>query len=179
MKMDSEQLNKVITGCQAGRNKDFAVLVDIYGRKCYGYFYRLTGDREVSNDLLSELFLKLVEKIGSFRGGSFDTWLFTIAMNLFRDHLRGKYRRQKLMDEKSKLVAREESSLEPAGPDTDALQEALGQLDPETAELISLRYFGELSFKELARMRNEPIGTTLSRVHRGLKRLKELMADKV
>jgi len=58
---------------------------------------------------------------------------------------------------------------------SDRLQQGLNRLDAETAELIVLRFYGDLSFKELAEMRAEPIGTTLSKVHRGLKKLKEWM----
>ena len=58
---------------------------------------------------------------------------------------------------------------------SDKLQMQLGKLDDDTAELITLRFYGEMSFKELSEMRSEPIGTTLSKVHRGLKKLRELM----
>jgi DNA-directed RNA polymerase specialized sigma24 family protein len=53
----------------------------MYAGRCYGYFYRLTGDRDLSDELLSELFIKLVEKIGSYKGGAFESWLFKIASN--------------------------------------------------------------------------------------------------
>ena len=62
---------------------------------------------------------------------------------------------------------------------SDKLQWALEKLDKETAELLMLRYYSQVSFKELAEMRNEPIGTTLSKVHRGLKRLRVLMEDAI
>jgi RNA polymerase sigma-70 factor (ECF subfamily) len=55
------------------------------------------------------------------------------------------------------------------------LQVQLDRLDAETRELIMLRFYSEASFKEMAAMRSEPIGTTLSKLHRGLKRLRELM----
>ena len=57
----------------------------------------------------------------------------------------------------------------------DDLQMNLEKLDFETRQLIMLRYYSQLSFKEIARMRSEPIGTTLSKVHRGLKKLRKLM----
>ena len=66
----------------------------MYAGRCYGYFYRLTGDRDLSDELLSELFIRLVEKIGSYKGGAFESWLFKIASNIFHDHLRGKQRRR-------------------------------------------------------------------------------------
>ncbi len=178
MKLTPEQLNEMIRGCRKGKNESFQRLLDLYGKRCYGFFYRMCGDVQLSEDLLSELFVKLVEKIDKYKDGSFETWLFTIAANLFRDHLRHKYRQQRLLEQKQKLLEIEgEPDSQDDGIDSDALSLALSKLDEETAELITLRYYSEMSFKELAEMRGEPIGTTLSKVHRGLKRLKELMGD--
>jgi RNA polymerase sigma-70 factor (ECF subfamily) len=55
------------------------------------------------------------------------------------------------------------------------LQIQLDRLDKDTRELIMLRFYSDLSFKEIAEMRSEPIGTTLAKLHRGLKKLKEFM----
>lgn len=57
----------------------------------------------------------------------------------------------------------------------DKLGVLLNRLDADTRELIMLRFYSELSFKEIARLRSEPIGTALSKLHRGLKKLRELM----
>jgi len=57
----------------------------------------------------------------------------------------------------------------------DNLEIQLRRLDTDTRELIMLRFYSELSFKEIAAMRSEPIGTTLAKLHRGLKKLRELM----
>ena len=57
----------------------------------------------------------------------------------------------------------------------DKLQIQLGKLNDDTRELIMLRFYSQLSLKEMAVIRREPIGTTLSKLHRGLKRLRELM----
>jgi RNA polymerase sigma-70 factor (ECF subfamily) len=173
--VDDAQLQKIVTDCQAGSENAFSRLVDIYATRCYGYFYRATGNSAVSNDLLSELFMKLVERIGSFKGGSFEKWLFTVASNIFRDYLRRQYRQKKLLKAKADELAIQPT---PKGVDTeisDQLQIQLAKLDPDIAELIVLRFYGQLSFKELAEIRSEPIGTTLSKVHRGLKKLRELM----
>ena len=59
----------------------------------------------------------------------------------------------------------------------DSLQRQLEKLDAETRELVLLRFYSELSFKEIAKMRSMPIGTVLSKVHRGLKSLRELMGS--
>ncbi|AQT69026.1 Sigma-W factor [Anaerohalosphaera lusitana] len=175
--MDHSKVDAIIQGCKRGNKDDFSRLVDIYAGPCYGYFYRLTGDKSLSDDLLSELFVKLIDRIQSYNGGSFKSWLFTIASNLWRDHLRSQYRRKRLAEEKSLYVS------EFGHGDTekvelhDELQVALKQLDPDTAEIIVLRYYSEMSFKELSKARKEPIGTTLAKVHRGLKKLKQIMGE--
>jgi RNA polymerase sigma-70 factor (ECF subfamily) len=136
----------------------------------------LTGNRELSEELLSELFFKLVGKIGSYKGGSFDSWLFKIATNIFHDYLRSKQRRKKLHEVRKKQLQAEIS--EPKRSESeriDKLQIQLGKLNDDTRELIMLRYYSRLSLKEMAIIRREPIGTTLSKLHRGIKRLRELM----
>ena len=172
----SNDLARIITGCQDGDAKCFAQIVDMYSSRCYGYFYRLTGNNDISDELLSELFVKLVEKIASYKGGSFDGWLFKIASNIFHDYLRSKQRRKKLLDVQKEQL--ESQFTEPKLSDNeqiDKLQIQLARLDTNTRELIMLRFYSELSFKEIALMRSEPIGTTLAKLHRGLKKLRELM----
>ena len=176
MKKGSE-LEQIIAGCQAGESESFRELIDRFAKPCYGYFYRVTGNREISDELLSELFAKLVSGIRSYKGGSFESWLFRIASNVFYDHLRAKQKQNKLLEVRrqqlleTKPVEQKKSDIE----QLDNLQIKLNKLDTDTRELIMLRYYSQLSFKELAKMRGEPIGTTLAKVHRGLKKLRELM----
>jgi len=175
----SNDLARIITGCKSGDAESFSEVVDIYASRFYGYFYRLTGNREASDDLLSELFVKLVEKISSFKGGSFESWLFKIASNIFYDYLRDKQRQKKLFEVQkrqfeSKIIEAKQSGSERI----DELQTQLGRLDTDTRELIMLRFYSQASFKEIAAMRSEPIGTTLSKLHRGLKKLQKLMEQK-
>ena len=172
----SDELAQIIIGCKNGDSNCFSQVVDIYASRCYGYFYRLTSNNDLSDELLSELFVKLVEKIASFKGGSFDGWIFKIASNIFHDYLRTKQRRKKLLDFQKKQLELEVT--EPKRSDNeqiDKLQIQLTRLDTDTRELIMLRFYSELSFKEIAAMRSEPIGTTLAKLHRGLKKLQELM----
>jgi RNA polymerase sigma-70 factor (ECF subfamily) len=174
----SVELTRIIDGCKSGDAECFARVIDTYANRLYGYFYRLTGDRSLSDELLSELFMRLVEKIGTYKGGSFESWLFRIASNIFHDHLRSRKRRRKLLD--SRRAELEFQTPEPKASDTkdeklDKLQIQLNRLDADTKELIMLRFYSEMSFKEIAEARSEPIGTALSKLHRGLKKLREFM----
>jgi RNA polymerase sigma-70 factor (ECF subfamily) len=182
-----ENLGEIIAGCKNRRSEAFSHLIDAYSKRLYGYFYRLTGRADVSEELLSEVFLKLVEKIGSYRDeasteqgrkASFDKWLFTIAANVFRDYLRARRREKRFLAWKERQMLMESQP----GPGAtnyaaDNLQTQLEKLDEETRELLILRYYSQLSFKQIAEMRSQPIGTVLSKVHRGLKKLQELMTE--
>jgi RNA polymerase sigma-70 factor (ECF subfamily) len=174
--VESNSLAEVISGCKGGDAECFSQIVDIYANRLYGYFYRLSGDSSVSDDLLSELFVKLVEKIGSYKGGSFESWLFRIATNIFHDYLRGKQRRRKLLEARKKqLKSKPTGEKRSEAEMLDRLQMQLKNLDTETRELITLRFYSQMSFKEIAEMRAEPIGTTLAKLHRALKKLREMM----
>jgi RNA polymerase sigma-70 factor (ECF subfamily) len=177
----SNDLARIISGCKSGDSESFSEVVDIYASRLYGYFYRLTGNRETSDDLLSELFVKLVEKIRSFKEGSFESWLFKIASNIFYDYLRDKQRQKKLFEVRKRQFESEVTEAKQSGSGSeriDELQTQLGRLDTDTRELIMLRFYSQVSFKEIAAMRSEPIGTTLSKLHRGLKKLQKLMEQK-
>ena len=173
----NNDLARIISGCKSGNAENFSEIVDIYASRAYGYFYRLTGNKETSDDLLSELFVKLVEKIRSFKGGSFEGWLFKTASNIFYDYLRDKQRQKKLFDAQKNQFEPEEVTYtkESSSEKIDELQIQLSRLDTDTRELIMLRFYSQAGFKEIAAMRSEPIGTTLSKLHRGLKKLRELM----
>ncbi|KPK41939.1 MAG: hypothetical protein AMJ65_08440 [Phycisphaerae bacterium SG8_4] len=172
----SDDLAGIIAGCKQGEAQCFSQVVDRYSGRCYGYFYRLTGNNDISDELLSELFVKFVEKIGSYKGGSFEGWLFKIASNIFHDHLRSKQRRKKLLETQKTLLESEVIEFRQSdGEQIDRLQKQLGRLDRDTKELITLRFYSQLSFKEIAQVRSEPIGTTLAKMHRGLKKLRLLM----
>lgn len=174
----NEDLGQIIRLCRAGRAEGFEKLIDMYAKRCYGYFRRATGDPEASEELLSELFVRLVEKIGTYRGGSFERWLFETASNIFKDYLRRKQRQKKLLvARKERLEAELAGAARPDGELVDKLQVELGRLDEDTREVIALRYYSGLRFREIAEMRGEPIGTTLAKVHRGLKKLRELMGQ--
>jgi RNA polymerase sigma-70 factor (ECF subfamily) len=174
--VDSKSLSQIIAACKRGSQDGFSQVVELYANRLYGYFYRLTSNSAVSDDLLSEVFVKLVTKIGAYSGGSFDLWLFKIATNIFYDHLRQQQRHKKMLQDRRQQVEEDPAGIKESDAEAvDILQAQLGQIDEGTRELIFLRYYSGLSFKEISKMRAEPIGTVLSKVHRGLAKLRGLM----
>lgn len=171
----SEQTIKLVSLARKGDKAAVSELVDLYSKRMYGYFYRLTFNTDDANELLSELFLKMYEKIGTCRPETFEAWLFRIAYNLFMDFLRAKKRHEKMLDFFGQDYKEQTDEPQPGDGMTDELTSALKKLEPDAAELIVMRYYSQMSFQQLADLRSEPINTVLSKVHRGLKKLREIM----
>jgi RNA polymerase sigma-70 factor (ECF subfamily) len=179
-KADSRDLEAVIAGCKRRDSESFSRLIDAYSTRLYGFFYRLSGDRTVSDDLLSELFVKLVEKIRHYRGGHFEGWLFTVASNIWHDWLRARQRDDKALEARQEELELGAKLKRLSGLEADVIDRLgreLENIDQQSRELIMLRYYSQMSFKEIAQMQAMPIGTVLSKVHRGLARLRELMSS--
>lgn len=188
--MDISDLGGLIERARSRDAGAFDELVARYAPRLYGYFYRLTGSRHAAEDLLGELFVRLVRTIGEYRhDGRFDAWLFRIATNLARDRLRrarvarevqaeaGTDECEGLLDRKAD--ARETGPLEllSTAEQIDRLQRAMASLPQPEREVILLRHFSEMSFKEIAELMGTPLGTALARAHRGLARLREMMGE--
>ena len=172
----------------------FDTLIDAYSKPLYGYFYRLTGSRHEAEDLLQEVFVRVVRSIKGYQhDGRFKAWIYRIAANLIRDRLRKRKSAQGRMKQSSPFAGdgSEQADLLSMLPDTadgpaervsqteqgDRLQEALGQLPGHEREAVCLRHFSQMSFQQIADLLKVPLGTALARTHRGLKRLRELMEE--
>jgi len=186
--MEPQQFRAVIVAAKAGDDAAFEKLLDLYARRLYGYFFRATASHHDAEDLLSDLMLRLVRTLKRYdHRGRFEPWLFRIAANMVRDRIRRRKARPTpvslsaetgggaaLGDQLPGAAANIDAHML-AGETSAELNEALQKLDVATREMVLLRYFGEMSFKELAGIFRCPIGTVLARVHRGLKSLRKVM----
>ena len=186
--MDQQELQATISAAQAGRGEAYQALLEAYWPRLYGYFLRAVGNHHDAEDLLGEMALKLVRQLKSYDDrGRFDPWLFRIAANMVRDRIRrikvrprtgslsvdgydGRPMADRLAGDAVPVDGRMAFAELSAG-----LNDALEKLDPATRQMVLLRHFGEMSFKELASIFDCPIGTALARVHRGLAALRRLM----
>lgn len=190
--MDVTSLEDVILRAQRKEPEAFEALIDAYSRRLYGYLYRLTGSRQAAEDLLQDVFVRVVRTIDQYtHDGRFDGWIFRIATNLVRDRVRKARRRSAVQNESSISETDGEVALILANvadgrgerPDEamdrteqiDRMQQAIAELPDGEREVICLRHFGQMSFKEIAEEMGTPLGTALARAHRGLARLRERM----
>ena len=188
--MDPQQLREIIASAQAGEAEGFQALLEAFGSRLYGYFFKATNDHHVVEDLLGEISLRLVKKLKKYdHRDRFEAWLFRIAANMVRDRIRRLASRPRPVSLSAtgdsdrpladRLAGRSESaeSRMLSVEMSEKLTLALQALEETTREMVLLRFFGELSFKELADRFDCPLGTVLARVHRALRTLRKVMDD--
>lgn len=186
--MDARALADLLVRCQHGDRAAWDILVDAYWQRLFGYALRATNNAELAQDLVQETFLRIVQRLGKYDDqGKFEAWLFRILVNLVRDHGRSLSRhpmqstviesdgeRIELTDE---LAGKVPAPFDPLyhREDIDALQLALRKLPEGDRQILMLRHFADMPFKDIARTLNCPIGTVLARAHRALGKLRGLM----
>ena len=188
--MDEAAFEQLLRRAQRREADALESLYELYCRRVFGLLYRLTGSRDVAEDLLQATFLRVVRVLPDYEHrGRFEAWLFRIAANLVRDRARKRSRHQKAIehgfprrgDEQLSNAATPQS----VRPDEELdrreseqrLQACLADLSEMEREIILLRHYSELSFREIAEMLDIPLGTALSRAHRALARMRRQLGD--
>ena len=185
--MSDVQIKDIISGCKRGDKSSFSLLVEMYSHRLYGFYIHMGYSHDIAEDLVQELFIKLVDKIQKYNDwGQFDAWLFRVAANLARDFSRKKkistisINMTSDGDQEDLLISdpsqkSPDSNME-AMETREEINKALQQLSEQEREFILMRHYGQMSFKDIASETGVPVGTILSKVHRGLKKLRELLS---
>jgi len=167
---------------RAQRDPDaFAELYHRHMNRIYLFHLMRTGSTEDAQDLTSQTFLAALESIQSYRGqGSFRGWLFGIASHKLTDHYRR--RRQDISLDNGGVDALHDSGPLPEEAAVLHLEMAqvargLRALGLEQAEALTLRLFGGLSAAETGRIMGKSEAAIKMLVHRGLRKLREGLAQ--
>lgn len=142
----------VIKECQHGRIERFTKVYDAYIKKIYNFIYHKTMHRETAEDLTSTVFMKALENIQSFdeSKGSFNAWLYRIARNTVIDH----YRTSKdVMDIADAWGLSTKEDILRSVESNEQLERVRGYLEtlkPQHREIIIMRVWDQLSYKEIA-----------------------------
>jgi RNA polymerase sigma-70 factor (ECF subfamily) len=183
--VDREE-TEMISRCQQGDQEALKEIFDKYHKRVYRIAYGVVRHREEAIDIVQEVFIKLFRSIKNFKGKShFYTYLYRMVMNTAIDHTR-KTGKQFI----SSLD--EEGSFEPSdelekGPERILLQKeleervkgAMEKLPAEQRAALIFRDVEGLSYQEMAEAMGCSIGTVMSRLHYGRKRIQELLKDYV
>jgi RNA polymerase sigma-70 factor (ECF subfamily) len=161
-------------------------LIEEFQHRLLRYLLFLTGNREVSEDLFQETWIRVLLRGAQFNGKSrFDTWLFTIARNLVIDLSRK--RTMASLDEMSEgsdnerpfeIIDTEPSPLDQfrSSEDRAEVHQVLVNLERRSREVLVLRFYEELSLEEIASITQAPLSTVKSRLYRGLASVKPELA---
>lgn len=162
------------------RQTDFERLYAEHAQALLGFLAYRTGDRNLAEDLLADTFVRVLTARRPFdrRKASEKTWLYTIALNLLRDHARRSAVRNRALDRVPAGVPTSGG----AGPfdtiaDRDVVQRALERLVAEEREVIALRYGADLTVPEIARLTREKLTTVEGRLYRALRKLKVELSE--
>jgi RNA polymerase sigma factor (sigma-70 family) len=171
--------NVLMRRVQAGETAQLAVLFERYHLALFRYLLQLSGNRALSEDLVQEVFFRVLKYAGSYDPSqAFAVWLYRTARNAYFDSL------HKRRTEVPESEMAELPSLEPVPDelftrkqDTMFLQEALRRLPEDKREVLVLSRFHDLRYEEIASILKCEIGTVKVRVYRALKELREKFCE--
>ena len=171
---------EVMKALQGGRSEMLAILFERHHVRLYNFLYRLTGDRMTSEDLVQEVFFRILKSCHTFRGKSgFPVWMFTIARNIHIDHLRKKKPSLSLDDMHRQPVS--ESSAPPDQLETEEdrslVMQALDRLPTRKRELIILSRFRYLDYRAISRMTNMKVNLIKVTIYRAIRDLKKIYQE--
>lgn len=153
----------------------FPQVVEVMGRRLYWGLRRMSGDHHEAEDLSQEALIRAYqalcgydrERIGALR---LEPWLWTIALNLGRNHLRSRSRRPTLVEwEEPRGVE------DPEIVDGAAWDRRFSSLSTAQRTAVVLRHVVGLGIDEIVEATGRPAGTVKTDIHRGLNRLKTIL----
>ncbi len=183
---DKELISNYIQGDQ----NSFEVLIQRHQNRIYAYILMITKNRELADDIFQDTFIKVIKtmKAGSYNEeGKFLQWVMRIAHNLIIDHFRKSNRMPVIDNSKNEnfsifdtLIIKEKSIEEQMITDQihKDVRKIIEYLPDEQREVLYMRHFAEMSFKDIAEVTNVSINTALGRMRYALINLRKLIEEK-
>jgi RNA polymerase sigma-70 factor (ECF subfamily) len=156
------------------RREDFERLYEEHAQALYGFLAYRTGDTALAEDLLADTFERALRARRGFdrRKASEKTWLYAIALNLVRDSARRRSAETRALERIPHEAAGSSADLD-AVEHRDQVRHAMGVLSEEEREAIALRFGGDLTVPEIARLLEQPLPRVEGRVYRSLRKLRD------
>jgi RNA polymerase sigma-70 factor (ECF subfamily) len=169
--------NLLMEDVRGGKVEKLAILFEKHHVALFNYFLRLTGNRPVSEDLVQEVFTRILKYRTTYRGEDrFSVWMYKIARNGHIDFLRRQKETVPLEDQfeeaqsvdlipEERVERQQEAAL---------ISRALKRLSPKKREVILLSRFQNLKYREIAELMECPVGTVKGMVHRAVQELGDI-----
>ena len=178
--MDVFSDNELMLKVKAGDLDKLGLLFERHKKLLFGYFYKITGDRDVCDDLVQNVFYKILKYRARFRGdGKFTSWMLTIAHHASIDHFQ-KNKRYSPQNENNEWkiidglnvdeqIIKEEQYRQ--------LKTALNKLNPEKREILFLSKYQDLRYKEIGEILGCSENNVKIKVFRALQELKQIFIE--
>ena len=171
-----------------GDSNALSTLVSRYKDKIFTSIYLLVKDKYLAEDIFQDVFIRVIDTLKGGRytdEGKFLPWAMRIAHNLCVDHFRKVTRNPTIKTSDDRDIF-EVLNFSEAGVDTrimaeqtsDKVRKLIDLLPEDQREVIILRHYADLSFKEIAQLTNCSINTALGRMRYGLLNMRKMMTEK-
>jgi RNA polymerase sigma-70 factor (ECF subfamily) len=191
--MDHKSEAEIVAKVLNGDRQAYALLVEEYKTPVYSLAYRMTGNSQDAEDLAQETFLRAFNQLFRYdTKRSFFTWLYTISLNIIRNHLKknstrrrddfrqgekisgtGEFDDKRFTSQESQVIDEGRKERE------EKLESCLQKLSPELRELMILRFYQGLPFEAIAEITGLSLSAIKMRVYRGLEKLRKYIEENV
>jgi len=162
---------------RAGDLSRLAPLFERHHRQLFDYLARMTGNRSAAEDLVQDVFVRILKYRHTFRETSrFEIWAFRIARNVRADHFQARRLRETALDEAPETANGETGTAEALERDRQAarLRRALLLLREDQRELIVLARYRDMKYEAIADLLGVEVGTIKTRMHRAVNELRKI-----
>ncbi|MDE5986922.1 MAG: sigma-70 family RNA polymerase sigma factor [Prevotella sp.] len=182
--LTDEQLAVAYMG---GNNGAFDLLLERNKTKLFSYILFVVRSRDVADDIFQDTFVKVIVKLqrGEYRpSGKFSAWLTRIAHNVIMDRFRS-HQNSSTIDVENEMARVEDDNLTDEPVENSFINEQtftdvkhlMDNLPPLQREVVFMRYFQEMSFKEIAEATGVSINTSLGRMHYAVNNLRKMVKN--
>jgi RNA polymerase sigma-70 factor (ECF subfamily) len=159
-------------------DREFERLYSEHAQPLFGFLVYRTGNRALAEDILTETFVRVLRARRPYdprRGASEKTWLYTIAVNLLRDHGRRTAAEGRALAQMGPAgnPARDSDPSLGAVEERDSLHRAMRYLSGAEQEAIAFRFGADMTAPEIAKLTDERVSTVEGRIYRALRKLRD------
>lgn len=177
---------------KSGNNKSFDIILEKYQQRVFSYIFKMVKDQELTNDIFQEVFIKVItnlKKENYNHEGKLISWILRIAHNQVIDFFR-KDSKMSIVGRSSNvsddfnifdLIHLEDDSIEDIMVSEQIMNDVkalVEHLPEDQKEVVKMRFFKQMSFKDIADKTGVSINTSLGRMRYALINLRKLIADK-
>lgn len=189
MKYISTSDQDLVQAYLKGDHSAIEVLINRHRSKVYTYIFLTIKNQQLAEDLFQETFIKVVQSLrgGKYKdNGKFLSWVIRIAHNLIIDHFRKEKQMNSISNDDSEVDLFNSKKLSDSnieeliihGQIKSEIRTLINELPDDQREVVLLRHYGGLSFKEIADQTDVSINTALGRMRYALINLRKLIHEK-